>query len=138
MKKIILIVILAAGMIQGCHKNPSEPIPPVSSPTIDGTWQGSGIKNGFQYTITADLFQTDTSVAGSGNIAVLFASVDFTAKGSNIYPKVVLNMANADSSFIGTFDGEFDQQNDNKITGRASVPAFSIVGDSLTIKRIGN
>jgi hypothetical protein len=131
MKKLIFLSLLLA---LACHKKPTEP--PEPSPVIDGIWQGSGIKSGFQYTITVDLFETNTAVVGMGSIAVLITKVDFTVSGSNVYPKVSLNMANQDSSFTGTFIGEFDSNDNNTINGKASVPAFQIVDEPLSIKRV--
>jgi hypothetical protein len=138
MKRTIIFLLLTGIALSACRKKPTEPPPP--SPTINGTWQGSGTKivNGIRidYTITADLAQQDTTITGTGNIATIFLTVPFTVSGKNIYPNVSLFMANTDSTFTGTYIGAFMKGDDNTIDGAATVPAFQIVGEPLTIKRI--
>lgn len=118
-----------------CHKKPTEPPPPPPSPTMNGTWQGSGMKSGIAYTITTDLAQQDSTVIGTGNIATIFLTVPFTVSGKNVYPNVSLSMANADSTFTGTYIGAFSVSDDNTIDGEATVPAFQIIVEPLQIKR---
>lgn len=134
MKKILLFLILL--IVTACHKKPTEPIPPVPSPVVTGTWSGSGIKNNIQYTILVDLSENNKQVIGSGSISAAFITISYTVAGSNEYPKVSLNMANSDSSFTGNFIGEFVKDNDNKMVGLVDVPAFQIEDEPLTMNRI--
>lgn len=133
MRKLSIFVLLLA---LSCKDKPTEP-PPPPTPDMVGIWQGSGTKNGIAYTITVNLTEANKVVSGSGNIKTIFTTINFTVVGANVYPDVAFTFANADSTLTGAFAGVFNDTDDNIVDGAASVPAFSIVDEPLTIKRIG-
>lgn len=140
MKKIKpLPVILAAILLalSACNDKPTEP--PIPKPNVTGTWQGKGTKSGIPYTVTATLAQAegDTAVSGNGDIAALFAKVSFSVTGANAYPDVRLTFTSSDPSFgTGSYAGKFAADNDNRIDGAATVPAFGIRDEALAMERI--
>ena len=117
-------------------KKPSEP--PAPTPSVSGTWQGSGVKSGIKFTVTVNLAQADgdTVITGDGNIAALIVTVPFTVTGGNNYPDVRMTFTSHDPNFgSGIYVGKFDALSDNAINGAATVPAFGITNEPLRIER---
>lgn len=137
-KKICCCAIVLALAFASCKtKKPAEP--PEPTPSVTGTWQGSGVKSGVKFTVTVNLAQADgdTAITGDGNIVALIVTVPFTVAGGNNYPDVRMTFTNPDPNFgSGVYVGKFDVLSDNAINGVATVPAFGIANEPLRIERI--
>ena len=124
-------------MFTACAKKPAPPQPPPPSPNVSGDWSGSGFKNNIPYAIAAKLSQADrdTAVSGTGDISALGIIVPFTTSGAVIDYDVRLHMTGTTQPIEGDYVGKFDSLDFNRIIGKASVPAFSLVNEPLTITR---
>jgi hypothetical protein len=132
----IIVLLLIAVQVSSCKKQPSDPPPP--TPNISGKWIGSGIKSGISYTVTANLNQAQSSsnVTGDGEIKALFTTITFAVNGTNNYPDVYLEFSNPNPQIgSGYYEGKFDSANNNRIDGKATVPSFGLIGESLTMLR---